>query len=275
MSSYAESAPRVVIEAATALGTMANVPSIDLAEAAAQPSHECLRTVKALLDRQRLEPGATIGEPLGYIWDRIGGGISLETGWNMLKAWIWLLLHRQDILDRFGKEPDAALGPLMPTVMKSIKSECEPLFREFPDDRPGSTGEGAGKSGGKQWGHPYRPREGESCRSTRKGKGKGGDPPLKWVMLRYPWPAPTPEESTILRHGLVPGKTITDWVKGMLRRTFGKRTLAKTLLQNGCSKEVLAEYKRQNDQEHATQALLATMWGPSLADRRFNLQRHA
>ena len=61
----------------------------------------------------------------------------------------------------------------------------------------------------------------------------------------------------------------------MLRRTFGKHTLAKTLLQNGCSKEVLAEYKRQDDQEHATQALLATMWGPSLAVCRFNLQRHA
>ena len=94
-------------------------------------------------------------------------------------------------------------------------------------------------------------------------------------MLRYPWQAPTPEEAIIPFHGRAPSKVMTDWVKGMFRRTFGKDTLAKTLLQNGCSNQVLVEYKRQDDQEHATQALLATVTGPSLAQRRFNLKPHA
>ena len=72
----------------------------------------------------------------------------------------------------------------------------------------------------------------------------------------------------------VPSKQMIDRVKGMLKRAFGNDTFAKTLLQSGCSQEILAEFKRQDDQEHETQALLASIRGASLADRRFNLQTH-
>ena len=127
------------------------------------------------------------------------------------------------MLDRYNKGPDEPLGPALLRVMKNISSDCEPLFRQLPDD--GDTDEGRGVGA-----------------SSLPVSGAAGVP-TKWVMLRYPWQAPTPEEAIIPFHGRAPSKVMTDWVKGMFRRTFGKDTLAKTLLQNGCSNQVLVEYK--------------------------------
>ena len=140
--------------------------------------------------------------------------------------------------------PDDALGPLFKEALHNIKCECQPLLRQLPDDEESDT-------------NPYQPR--------------------KWVMLRYPWQAPVTEESTIPHYGNVPGDVLESWVKVMLRRAFGKDSFAKTLLQSGCSASVLAEYKRQDDFEHATQALIDTMMASgatSLADDRQNLKRH-
>ena len=140
--------------------------------------------------------------------------------------------------------PDDALGPLFKEALHNIKCECQPLLRQLPDDEESDT-------------NPYQPR--------------------KWVMLRYPWQAPVTEESTIPHYGNVPGDVMNSCIRGMLRRTFGKDSFAKTLLQSGCSASVLAEYKRQDDFEHATQALIDTMMASgatSLADDRQNLKRH-
>ena len=98
LSSHADLAPELVKRAAIGLGTSASVPRADLVEAAAQPAHKCLVKVKALLDHLRLQPGTRIGEELGYLRDH-GGGISLEPRWNMLRAWVWLLNHRERLLD--------------------------------------------------------------------------------------------------------------------------------------------------------------------------------
>ena len=68
----------------------------------------------------------------------MGSGITLEPEWNMVKAWTWLMEHRQQELIRWIKGPDDSLGPLMPTVLKNIELKCEPLFRLL-EDRPGST----------------------------------------------------------------------------------------------------------------------------------------
>ena len=64
-------------------------------------------------------------------------------------------------------------------------------------------------------------------------------------VMRYPWQAATPEEDTLLvsATNIPSSKVKTEWVKGMMRRAFGKDTFAKTLLQCGCSDKVLAEYK--------------------------------
>ena len=95
-------------------------------------------------------------------------------------------------------------------------------------------------------------------------------------VMRYPWQEPTPEEDTLpVSASTIPSKVKTDWVKGMMKRAFGKDTFAKTLLQNGCSDKVLAEYKRQNDMEHNTQEAIGTLEQyPSLAQRRDNFKKY-
>ena len=93
-------------------------------------------------------------------------------------------------------------------------------------------------------------------------------------MLRYPWQAPLPEETEIPRPWKdVPSKDMTDWVKRMLRCTFGKDTFAKTLLMNGFSEEVLDVFRRHNH-ERETQRRLASIHGASLSERQYSLQFH-
>ena len=254
----------VVKQAAKALGTMAsvNTGAIVPGDLSAQPAHTCLLTVKTLLDQQRDNPSSSVTEPLGYIRDRTGG-ITLEPEWNMLRAWIWLLQHRQTVLDQHQRGSGDYLGPLITVVNKNIQKDCEPLFRLLPDDRsddvPGLSSKGKGRGQGKQL------------------KGGEGPMPMKWVMLRFPWQAATPEEDTQPVSGdSVPSGVMKEWVKGMFRRAFGKDTFAKTLLQNGCSDSVLAEYKRQDNLEHATQAFIGSLGGiPSLAERLKNLKTYA
>ena len=104
LSSHVESAPRLVKLAAIGLGTIASVPPLDLLEAAAQPARECLLTVKALLGNLQLQPSTRIR---GVFQDHnecdMDDGISLEPRWNLLRAWIWLLLHREKLLDEHNK----------------------------------------------------------------------------------------------------------------------------------------------------------------------------
>ena len=69
---------------------------------------------------------------------------------------------------------------------------------------------------------------------------------------------------------------MTDWVKGMLRRCFGKDTFAMTVLQQGYSRAVLAEYKVQDDLEHKTQSVISRIGDiPTLGERRNNLKEQA
>ena len=171
-------------------------------------------------------------------------------------------------MEQHHKNKEDNLGPLIKEVLANIKNDCRPLFRLLPDDRDDArlpdSGVAAvvnskGKSRGKQRSQPYQlqpttPVTGQAAQATIPGESPM---PMKWVMLRWPWQGVTPEESVLPVSGdNIPSKVMTDWVKGMLRRCFGKDTFAMTLLQQGYSPAVLAEYKVQDDLEHNTQSVI-------------------
>ena len=74
-------------------------------------------------------------------------------------------------------------------------------------------------------------------------------------MVRYPWHDPLEDEQEYRVAEWCPWKAL-DWqVKSMLRRAFGKDTLAKTVLQCGSREAVLQEYAWQSNREHLSQAI--------------------
>ena len=105
--------------------------------------------------------------------------------------------------------------------MKAIREECKPLLRLLPVTIASLA--------------TYRARESKGQGAHAHASGdevEEGDPEtkLKWIMVRYPWQDPVPEEWEPAQ-GEPTSKIVTDWVKGMFRRTFGCDTLAARTLR--------------------------------------------
>ena len=150
---------------------------------------EVLSDVQRNLNKIRNQSTVT-GEELGHTRDRVTGQISLQPNWASCKSWIWLLQHRKRICDAFHIDATGPLGGKVTNALAAIREEVRPLFRLLqvregdPSYRPRGTGKGKGK---RMYQH-----------QVTDGSEEDPDPEeevqQKWVMLRYPWQSPLPEE---------------------------------------------------------------------------------
>ena len=175
----------VVKDAARVLAHLTNQP-LDVSD---KTGPEVLSDVQQNLNKIRNQSTVT-SEGLGHTRDRVTGQISLQPNWASCKSWIWLLQHRKRICEAFDIDPTGPLGAKVKNAMAAIREEVRPLFRLLqvregdPFYRPRGTGKGKGK---RMYQH-----------QVTDGSEEDPDPEdevqQKWVMLRYPWQSPVPEE---------------------------------------------------------------------------------
>jgi len=71
-------------------------------------AQQALRTVIDGMARiRRTDPqqwASMAKEPLGFWQDRVGGEITLQPTWASSRAWMWLLQHRRNQLDKANKD---------------------------------------------------------------------------------------------------------------------------------------------------------------------------
>ena len=101
-----------------------------------------------------------------------------------------MLQHRKRICEAFDIDTTGPLGAKITNAMAAIREEVRPLFRLLqvregdPFYRPRGKGKGKGK--------------GMYQHQDTDGSEEDPDPEdavqHRWVMLRYPWQSPVPEE---------------------------------------------------------------------------------
>jgi len=162
---------------------------------------EVLREVQQNLNNIRNNTLIT-SEEFGHSRCRTTGQISLQPYWASCKSWIWLLQHRRRICELFNMDIEGPLGAKITNAHLAIRDEVRPLFRFLPVQGCSYRTRGKGTDQGKDKGK-------NNCKGkdTDKDKHQGSDTDnsaedtdpedevqYKWVMLRYPWQAPVPEE---------------------------------------------------------------------------------
>ena len=172
----------------------------DVARVLAHFTHQCLdasdktglevlSNLQQNLNKIRNQCTVT-SEELGHTQDRVTWQILLQPNWASCKSWIWLLQHRKRICEAFNIDTTGPLGANITNAMAAIRDEVRPLFRLLqvrggdPFYRPRGKGKGKGKGR-------------DQHQDTDSGE-EDADPEHtvqhKWVMLRFPWQSPVPEE---------------------------------------------------------------------------------
>ena len=134
---------------------------------------------------------------LGFIKDE-QGHVVLHSNFSAPQSWMWLMEHRQRILDAEGLPDDAILRHHMPTALKNIEKYFVELIKMVP------------KNTDLEVHDPNVPW-------TEK----------RWILLHAPWQPKVPHEDEIPQpRKKPPSKLVSCFSKSVLTKWFGKDTLA-------------------------------------------------
>jgi hypothetical protein len=144
---------------------------------------------------------------IGFQKMRGSGVIVKQPSWYICLSVKWLLSHRGSVLQERGLRETDCLGAGYKDVLRSTKADVEACLELTDVD------EGA----------------------------------LKWVLRCAPWdPARLPPSERAVRP-TPPSKTVDSHWKGLLMRSFGKHTVATSIMMSGLTDAVLAVHDAENE----------------------------
>ena len=159
---------------------------------------------------------------LGFTKEHATGHIVLLDSWSMVRSFMWLLGHRQRVLQKHGLQENAVLDWRLGEAQKNIANEIRSLLRimTFTDD--------------------------------------DGVEHSKITLAKLPWD-PNHSEMEELPRANPTSKVISTWKKGTLTRHFGQESFAHAILQCGINETVVKLYREERDREHASQEVIGTL----------------